>query len=263
MESAIPIDAAEITSIRLVEFPGELPLPPEGHVQVGFSTSYGLVVRFPSGLYAGVAGFAPAGPPGPQGPQGPAGPSGGAGGVPPSGELQFNGHSIVFHDVAGEHQLALYPEPGSPIRLAGPVLDALGQPWGSDGVQVARGAVSSAELLDLHNTPKVVQVAPGAGRFLQLIGVATYLHAGSTPYATASGTGLVVGYPALVPGAYAANPMGMTGITSAVDRLGLGRGYDMEAAAADVLNAPLVLAIDDALTVGNGTLDYAVAYLVG
>lgn len=190
MENAIPIDAAEITSIRLVEFPGELPLPPDGHVQVGFSTSYGLVVRFSSGLYAGIAGFAPAGPPGPQGPQGPAGPTGPEGPAGSGGGATISGTGGVvetINDPFHSGGITLSPAAGRAVRLNGLVTGADDLPF---GVQIVRVPVSALELGDLHNTPKELVAAPAdAAKMVAVVQVFMAYHPGATAYTQALGGG--------------------------------------------------------------------------
>lgn len=50
------------------------------------------------------------------------------------------------------------------------------------GVKTTRVSVSSAEILDLHNTPKVLVPAPGAGKMIQLVDAVSFYTFGASWY---------------------------------------------------------------------------------
>ena len=67
------------------------------------------------------------------------------------------------------------------------------------GVQTASVTLSSAQLLNLHNTPVQLIPAPGAGNIVKPLSITLQYKAGSTPYNASDGN-FAVGTPSL-PGA--------------------------------------------------------------
>ena len=62
-----------------------------------------------------------------------------------------------------------------------------------DGIRKATVTLSSADILDLHNTPIEVVAAPGAGRFLVPHLIVARTSGGTTPYTLADAVSIQVG----------------------------------------------------------------------
>jgi hypothetical protein len=135
---------------------------------------------------------------------------------------------------------------------------------GGSGVQITDPpiAISSAELLALHTTRKVLVAAQGAGKVivpLQFVQAFTF---GGVAYTTGGGNALEIGWPDGVDGLAIA--------TLDINRLTLinnGLFVDLVAAGnygnhADFANQPLGLKLDGPLAAGNGTTLLVVSYVV-
>lgn len=118
--------------------------------------------------------------------------------------------------------------------------------------------VSSAELLDLHNTPKTLVAAQGAGTVIVPLAVAGRTHPGATPYAGGTAT--------LVIKQQGAGGTVFSGFDPILDDAS-GQAFSwltngMAFTTSTIQNKPLQLSADSALTDGDGTLEIVVAYLV-
>ena len=121
--------------------------------------------------------------------------------------------------------------------------------------------ITSAEILALYTTPKVLVAAPGAGKVLEFISLLLALDWATTAYTIGTATNLQVKYTDGA-GAAVSTTRAATGFLdqiadqlSALDKL--------EATVAPVANAPLVLTLAVAnVTLGNSPIHAKVAYRV-
>jgi hypothetical protein len=157
-----PIDqAANLTSIRLKVPTGTVPVPPPGHLQLHAPDYDTLAVRRGDGSVVEI----------------------GASG-PPETPFMLLGSGGTVDTSADSHGVGVTIATGinKTIRLAAPLVDANFLPF---GVQITTTQISSAELLALHVTPKVLRAAiPGRVVLpLLLIGVA---HQVTSPFDNAN-----------------------------------------------------------------------------
>jgi hypothetical protein len=171
--------------------------------------------------------------------------------------------------VSGGNGTKLAPvliDPASPAS-EGDVITRVGSgyvPQAPGGVRITDPpiAISSAELLALHTTRKVLVAAQGAGKVivpLQFVQAFTF---GGVGYTTGGGNALEIGWPDGVDGLAIA--------TLDINRLTLinnGLFVDLVAAGnygnyADFANQPLGLKLDGPLAAGNGTVLMVVSYVV-
>jgi hypothetical protein len=156
-------------------------------------------------------------------------------------------------------------DPASPAS-EGDVITRVGSgyvPQAPGGVQVSDPiTISSAEVLALHTTRKVLVAAQGAGKVivpLQFVQAFTF---GGVAYTTGGGNALEIGWPDGVDGLAIA--------TLDINRLTLinnGLFVDLVAAGnygnhADFANQPLGLKLDGPLAAGNGTVLMVVSYVI-
>lgn len=155
----------DIQSVRLRIPTGTVPIPPAGYAQLHSPSPGTLALRLPDGSVVPIGG----------GGGGTPGVLSGTGGVVEAISNPFTGAGVTISPAGGET-----------IFLNGPVVGP--DPDVPFGVQVARVPISSAELLALHTTPKVL-VAEPVDPFLMVAPVqlfTAYLP-GTTPYTNAAG----------------------------------------------------------------------------
>jgi hypothetical protein len=135
------------------------------------------------------------------------------------------------------------------------------------GLQVLQAdfTISSAEMLALDATEKVLVAAPGANKALSLVslsirqryGSATYTNAGTIDVAL----GTIGGTPVNLTDAAAAAIL-KTATTAAADSAAVVVGAGGGNALADVNNQPMMLYSTGAVAVGDGTFSGSVSYVV-
>jgi hypothetical protein len=122
-------------------------------------------------------------------------------------------------------------------------------------IKRATVSVSSADILDLHNTPVTLVAAPGAGKFLVPHRVSWYFEYGTVAYATDDGEPDI---------RYASNE----GISVSVAIAGLpadniaSRAPDLDLSSSSVNSALRLTAGGSVFTLGDGTLTFTVWYSV-
>jgi hypothetical protein len=124
------------------------------------------------------------------------------------------------------------------------------------GVRKATVTLSSADILDLHNTPVEVVAAPGAGRFLVPHLVIASTSGGTTPYTVPDAVSIQVGDASWVE---------VSSLFSVVtgEQVATFIPAAVTFAAADVENRSIaILATDDNPTDGDGTLTVTVWYSI-
>ena len=120
------------------------------------------------------------------------------------------------------------------------------------GVRKAIVPLSSADILDLHNTPIELVAAPGAGKWLNVHRVVGYYSHGTTEYVFTGGLMfLTFGSTSLGEFDATANQDAITPWTTTV-----------KVVASEAVNAALVLFVTDAITDGDGTLTVTVWYSI-
>ena len=121
--------------------------------------------------------------------------------------------------------------------------------------------ITSAEILALYTTPKVLVAAPGAGKVLEFIALLLALDYATTAYTIGTATNLQVKYTDGA-GAAISTLRAATGFLDQVADL-LSALDKLEATVAPVANAPLVLTLAVAnVTLGNSPIHAKVAYRV-
>ncbi len=151
------------------------------------------------------------------------------------------------------------------VSTAGPAADpdkVGGDDWNDDHVLIgdylrkATVTLSSADILDLHNTPVTLVAAPGAGKSLMVHRVAEYLSYGTTTYTVAS--------PPVVRWASEPTTLAeMVTLDSGEDALQSTVGADAYATAGNAVNKALEAYMDGAaITDGDGTLTVTVWYSI-
>lgn len=129
------------------------------------------------------------------------------------------------------------------------------------GVRKATVTLSSADLLDLHNTPVELVAAPGAGRWLNVHRVSAYHDFGTTAYTTTNDPGPFVGFE---PGGGGFAGLGLVGnLTTSADHI-TAATFSQTGDAADVFinNALVAFADGSQFTLGDGTLTITVWYSI-
>lgn len=120
------------------------------------------------------------------------------------------------------------------------------------GIIPATVTLSSAQILDLHNTPIELVAAPGAGKWLNVHRVVGYYSHGTTEYVFTGGLMfLTFGSTSLGEFDATANQDAITPWTTTV-----------KVVASEAVNAALVLFVTDAITDGDGTLTVTVWYSI-
>lgn len=118
--------------------------------------------------------------------------------------------------------------------------------------------LSSADILDLHNTPVTVVAAPGAGKYLVFHRYDAHYTYGTVGYATL-GNGVSLAYGAAGTDIFAVAGASLSGSVSKVYRAYEDATHD----AVDIINQPIVLVADaGAMTDGDGTLTAHVWYSI-
>lgn len=152
------------------------------------------------------------------------------------------------------------------------VYDTVAQRLAFEGMRKVTIPVSSAQLLDLQNTPVELVPAPGAGKFVIPILLTAEYIAGATPYAYAGGNGLTFGSPGSALNALSGYPITDTPnsfgiplkeITSTITFVGFpSTDWDNRSTeTSDLMNAPLQMTIDaNPLTDGDGSMVITVLY---
>lgn len=124
-----------------------------------------------------------------------------------------------------------------------------------DYLRKATVTLSSADILDLHNTPVTLVAAPGAGKWLVVHRIAEYLSFGTVAY-TVGGNQPIVNY--------AGEPtelVGCTTLDSGEDATQSSPALNVYVLASAAVNKALVLFVDGAgLTDGDGTLTVTIWY---
>ena len=124
----------------------------------------------------------------------------------------------------------------------------------SGGIIPAKVTLSSADILDLHNTPVTLVAAPGAGKYLVPHKFIAYFDAGTTEYL--SGGSVVAAW---YWGAERRDDMAdLSGTSGAV----LVTAVTNSGNALDIVNTAIRVGAVDALTDGDGTLTVTVWYSV-
>jgi hypothetical protein len=121
-------------------------------------------------------------------------------------------------------------------------------------VQTATVHVTSVELLDLYNTPIEILPALPGGQSYMILSVRGRYDYISSQYAT--GAGDIFIRQSVSSPLYKASQLAIGGSSDAdfyfrVNDLGL-----------SVINQPVVLGIDNAIFLGDGTLDITIAYII-
>ena len=136
--------------------------------------------------------------------------------------------------------------------------EAGGGGGGTPGVDYPTSAtftLSSADILDLHNTPITLVAAPGAGKFLICHRVIEYLTYGTVAYTVSGTTTINWAGEAAVVGEIATLDSGVSSINSSDDT-------SVYVQAANAVNKALTVSSDAALTDGDGTLTVTVWYTI-
>ena len=151
--------------------------------------------------------------------------------------------------------------------MAYPDLDSLTNPLAADGhaalhtsvnealrygVRKATVTLSSADLLDLHNTPVELVAAPGAGKYTNLHRAVGYYTHATTEYVFTGGL------PILTFGSTSLGEFDATGNQDAITPF----VSSIKVVASEQVNAALLLFVPDAITTGDGTLTVTVWYSV-
>ena len=130
------------------------------------------------------------------------------------------------------------------------------------GLQKATVTLSSADILDLHNTPVTLVAAPGAGKWLSVSHASASLTYGTATYAGGSptprwkdGAGAEVNFNITDPGSTIAGATASSVASGPADTNGI-------LASADVVNQPLILTSGIAMTTGDSTIAYTVQYTI-
>jgi len=126
---------------------------------------------------------------------------------------------------------------------------------GVDYPTSATVTLSSAQLLDLHNTPVTLVAAPGAGKYLIAHRVIEYLTFGTVAYTVTGSTTVNWAGEAAVVGEIASLDSGVSSINSSDDTT-------VYVQAANAVNKALTVSSDAALTDGDGTLTVTVWYSI-
>lgn len=143
-----PIDLSEgIQSVRLKVPTAEVPIPPEGFAQLHSPAPGELALRLPDGSVVAVGG------------------GGGGGGAATS--VLGPGGAIDAANTDPRIGININAVPGTGIGFTGRFLDQFANPL---GVQADPVVISSAELLALHTTSKVLVAAPAAGLVIAPLG---------------------------------------------------------------------------------------------
>lgn len=154
-----PIDqAANLTSIRLKVPTGTVPVPPPGHVQFHFPDYDTAAIKRGDGSVVEIGGGGGGGDA-----------VAGTGGIVTTAAGSFWGGAGV----------SIKPNTGLAILLDGPVVGPDFRPL---GLQVDVVAISSAELLALHVTPKVLRPAPGVRSVIWPVAYFVFYVPGTTGY---------------------------------------------------------------------------------
>lgn len=130
------------------------------------------------------------------------------------------------------------------------------------GVRKAIVPLSSADILDLHNTPIELVAAPGAGKWLNVHRVVGYYSHGTTEYVATGGLMFLT---------FGSTSLGEFDCLANQDAITLGWKpaatsvpwtTTIKVAASEAVNAALVLSVTDPLTDGDGTLTVTVWYSI-
>jgi len=117
--------------------------------------------------------------------------------------------------------------------------------------------LSSAQILDLHNTPITVVAAPGAGKYIAVHKVVAYLNHVTTDYVSSSGD-LSVCY-----SGEEADPYSTVNLQRSADHIAVEAVQQMSLPAASMVNVAIVAAANGSVfTLGDGTLPITVWYTI-
>lgn len=128
---------------------------------------------------------------------------------------------------------------------------------GASSTPPATVTLSSADILDLHNTPVTLVAAPGAGKWLNVHRIASYYKYGTAAYTTSGATTPYVGY--------AVGPQWAVVdiVSDTVDIIKTQPGDLAGSVATDAINSALLAFTDGAVfTDGDGTLTITVWYSI-
>ena len=186
----------------------------------------------------------------------------------------------VWTSKSGNDFLALYSANG---QLLG-YIDQNGVPQGSlaagtngGGSLTATVTLTNVQLLSLSTVPVVLISAPGAGLYIMPSFISFQLNVGTTPFQIAnSGNGSTYIYWSLV----GEGSVGENSVSVISDNSNAGIDYTNSASQlywtatflntstggsmpfANITNSPLVIAMEDALSVGNGNMKISIRYSV-
>jgi len=128
---------------------------------------------------------------------------------------------------------------------------------GVDYPTSATVTLSSAQLLDLHNTPVTLVAAPGAGKYIAVHKVVAYLNHVTTDYVSSSGD-LSVCY-----SGEEADPYSTVNLQRSADHIAVEAVQQMSLPAASMVNVAIVAAANGSVfTLGDGTLPITVWYTI-
>ena len=133
------------------------------------------------------------------------------------------------------------------------VTDTIDSVYGG-ALRKATVTLSSADILDLHNTPVTLVAAPGAGKWLVPVQFVAYFTAGASEYLS-GGSVVAAWYWGTERRADIADLSGTTSAVAVTAVTATGN-------ASDVVNKAILIGAVDALTLGDGTLTVTVWYTV-
>lgn len=144
------------------------------------------------------------------------------------------------------------------VSGAGPAADPSkvgGDDWDDDhvvtgGIQPATVTLSSADILDLHNTPITLVAAPGSGKYIEPHRIVGYYTHGTTEYVFTGGLMLVTF------GSTSLGEFDATGNQDIITPL----VPAIKIVASEQVNAALLLYVPDAITDGDGDLTINIWY---
>ena len=180
----------------------------------------------------------------------------------------------VWTSKSGNDFLALYSAKG---QLLG-YIDQNGVPQGSlaggSGVapQIASVRISNSQLLNMSTVPVIIIPSPGPGKYISSQAISVQLDVGTIPFQISnSGAGNTYLYWAgfspttLNAILYFADTSANEGMdyTNASSQIFIYPSLMLNSLSlSDVLNQPLVMSMDDALSAGNGTMQVVVSYTI-